>query len=213
MKLDDLKTTWKQRQIELADHRVDQLVQNAASRSSWFEKTIKRRDLGEFVALAVVFLLFLPDLFSAESWVTRIGVMVILAGSIFIGFVLYWSGRGKLSCNDQSVMNFCKEQLKRVNRQIWLLRNIAWWYIAPLLVGCCIYVHGLLPGNILTWIICGFFVALGLFIYWLNQLAVQKRLIPLREEFVGMLMELESMGNGEDIKIGESDDSSETGEG
>jgi CubicO group peptidase (beta-lactamase class C family) len=83
-------------------------------------------------------------------------------------------------------------ELRKVQVQIDLLRSILWWYLLPLGVGVVVYNRGI-AGSLWAWIsYVAFVIALFVFIYWLNQRAVRKTLLPLKSEIEALLHSAES---------------------
>ncbi len=181
---DDLKASWKQRQSELADSgRIDELASRVFSRTSWFERVILRRDWIETAAAIFVIVMFAGMFFRQESWLARVGAITVILGAIEILVVLHWTRRrGGRPQHDLPLAEFCAAEIARVDRQIWLLRHVNWWYSGPILLGCCLLTFG----RSISWVaivinlMC--YLAVGWFVYWLNQRAVRTQLIPLREE-------------------------------
>ena len=104
--------------------------------------------------------------------------------------------RRKKAVANNSLVACIETSLQQVNHQIWLLKNIFWWYLLPLsaalgvsvavsswhsrnhtsqLVGWCIYA-----------LIC---ILLDWFLYWLNQAVVKKSLEPRKRELEALLAE------------------------
>jgi hypothetical protein len=68
-----------------------------------------------------------------------------------------------------------------------MLRTVLWWYILPLSIGSTLFFFGVdhnATGRTI-WLVAQF--ALDLFIDWLNQFAVRKKLIPLKIELETLL--------------------------
>ena len=93
-----------------------------------------------------------------------------------------------------------KASLHQVNHQIWLLKNVFWWYLLPfasavgISIGHSVW-HARNPGLAAM---IGLVVAAALFIalvywgiYWLNQFAVRKCLEPRRQELESLLAGLD----------------------
>lgn len=191
MNFDELKRSWKERNDKLAGENVDQLVDRLRTRSSWFETTIARRDLREHAAAVFVLLFFGVSFFSLPTVMAQIGCGIIMAGSLLIMSTLIWSRRGKPLMHQLSVIDFTKEQLLRVDRQIWLLRNVTWWYTGPLMLGIFVFVLGIAPPTGFVAAYLAGCVLFGWFVHWLNQQAVKKQLMPYREELLNTLEQLE----------------------
>jgi hypothetical protein len=193
MNLDDLKEPWKQRHSELMDSRVEELTARVLTRASAFEKTILRRDLIETAAAMVVIVFF--GLFMTQSslpWVARLGIGLIILGAIEVVVVLHWTRRrGGRTRHDLPLIDYCAAEITRIDRQIWLLRNVNWWYTGPLLLGACVFVFGLLfpvhdvllPISLAAFVMfCVLVLIFGWIAYRINQRAVRHELLPIREE-------------------------------
>ncbi|MBL8848274.1 MAG: hypothetical protein JNG89_01260 [Planctomycetaceae bacterium] len=91
-----------------------------------------------------------------------------------------------------------EHSVARVEHQIWLLRNILWWYLLPLGLPLVLYVVqvsfnaarqteaplwvNIVTGTLSAMVFMAFLVAIYWFIYWLNQYAVRKQLEPMRQQ-------------------------------
>ena len=195
MNLDDMKKDWQRRSDELAGERFDRLAQQIMARSTKFEATITRRDWIEAGAAAVVLIWFGLFLrFESVPFIAALGVVIIMLGCVEIVVVLFWTRRlDARPRRDASLLEFSKAELTRVDRQIRLLRNVSWWYSTPVLVGCVVFIFGLLGSMplspwwmawvfYLSFLLC-FFLA-GFVVHRINQRAVNNNLLPLRAEIV-----------------------------
>jgi len=96
-----------------------------------------------------------------------------------------------------------KTSLYKINHQIWLLKNVLWWYLLPPGVGIAIFMgyiafvvvgRDAISGSIglilffSGYLIFVFFLYWG--IYWLNQMAVRKELLPRKQELEQILESL-----------------------
>jgi hypothetical protein len=95
-----------------------------------------------------------------------------------------------------------ESSLAQVEHQIWLLRNIFWWYLLPPGVALMLF-----PAH-RAWLtrddglsaLADFagpafvFALVGWFLYWLNQRAVRKDLEPRRQELQTLLKSLDESG-------------------
>lgn len=91
------------------------------------------------------------------------------------------------------------ESLSQVEHQIWLLRNVGWWYLLPLVVPMVAFfgevnwrvggsVWGAAAGTAAMSAVVG---AVYAWVYWLNQTAVRKTLEPRRQELRTLLTGLQ----------------------
>jgi hypothetical protein len=89
--------------------------------------------------------------------------------------------------------------LAEVEHQIWLLRNVFWWYQLPLAVPIMAFfahtfwrlsrgsVGGMVMAFFATSFVTVFVGAVNVWIYWINQKAVRSALEPRRQELAAML--------------------------
>jgi len=195
MQDDALKQLWKGQRFESLPELPDP-AQIAAmkSRMSRFDKTISGRDYGEVAACLFNVLFFgWHLLFRDSTTLTKAGCLVIVLGSIFIGWRLIFSKRRIAKAEaDAPVFDTVRVELKKVENQIRLLRSVGWWYLLPLLVGLLMFhwggSHGLVENLIGSVIFFGIFY----FILCLNQKAVKNNLMPLKQDLETLLHSAES---------------------
>jgi hypothetical protein len=96
-----------------------------------------------------------------------------------------------------------ESSLAQVNHQIWLLENVFWWYLFPFGAGAFLF------GIVTTWNVfkvlqwgrvllvfgAGMLLMTLIFwgVYWINQYAVRKGLVPRKQELESLL---DSLANG-----------------
>jgi hypothetical protein len=91
-----------------------------------------------------------------------------------------------------------RESLAQVDHQIWLLKNVFWWYLLPISIALLVSVlyrawrEGRGPEAAITGLVSEIvFIALLYWgIYWLNQKAVRSSLEPRRRELADLLASL-----------------------
>ncbi len=92
-----------------------------------------------------------------------------------------------------------QSSLAQVEHQIWLLRNIVWWYLLPLALSILAFFGQVAwqvrSGGWLVALVVAGVVVIGVIIlagvYRLNQSAVRTELMPRRQELEALLMSLE----------------------
>ncbi len=202
MNLDDFKSDWKQRHNELAQDRFDELASEVVARTAKLEAAILRRDLLETLAAVVVVMFFGVFLwFDSVPALMKIGIVIIMLGVIEIVAVLSWTRRrDDRPSHDAPLLDYCKAEKARVDRQIQLVRNVTWWYSGPILLGCCVMMYGLLSSvpELSRLIFYGFlasfyacFLAAGIIIHRGNSRSARKDFIPIRDELAELVRSLE----------------------
>jgi hypothetical protein len=166
-----------------------------------FRSTILRRDVIEVgVGLLLLPYWIYKGLTSSLPWTWWLGVPAIIW---VVGFFLVDRMRHPQKPNDPSrpLLSCVKDSLNQVEHQIWLLRNIFWWYLLPFTIallaffGQIAWQSGVATNDWLAALAFGtmlfaFVGALYSFIYYLNQRAVRTQLEPRRQELLALLASL-----------------------
>jgi len=187
---DALKQLWKGQHFESLPALPDE-TQLAAmkQRMKSFDKSILRRDYGEVVACIFIIVFFGVDLiFGKNSALTQAGCMVLIASALFISWKLVVSKRRLPKAEPNApIVDAVKVELQKVENQISLLKSVAWWYLLPLFVGVMLHHLGGPGSSPIKLGYSVFVLVLYAFIYWLNQHAVKKTLLPLKWELESLL--------------------------
>jgi hypothetical protein len=192
---DALKQLWKGQHFEALPALPDE-AQIAAmkKRMKCFDKTIEGRDYRDVAACIFIIAFFVWDLaFRNNSVLTQTGCIVLIASAVFIGWQLIGSKRRLPRAEPSApVFGAVKVELQKVENQIGLLQSVAWWYLLPLFVGvllCNWGARGSFPSKLVYLVSV---LALYVFIYWLNQFAVKKNLLPLKRALEALLRSAET---------------------
>ncbi len=199
MNPDDYQKAW---QAQSAQPRVtinaDLLLKELQHNQRNFRVTIFWRDFRE-VAIA---LLLIPVWFymgaklsSPWTWYLTVPVLIWIAGFMLVYRIRHRPECGKL---DDTLLDCVQRSLTEVSNQIWLLRNILWWYLLPpglsmlafILQIAWLHSHSWLDAlaHVAPPVIVIF--AVYAFIYWLNQYAVRTKLEPRRQELLTLIASL-----------------------
>lgn len=197
---DELKRAW---QSQTAPQRLTldaALVLNEVRRNEQqFAAMIYSRDVREVgVALLLVPAWILMGIKTdlPWSWYLVVPTLLWIAGFMIVDRMRQRRRQPGLG---DSLRNCIENSLAQVEHQIWLLRNIFWWYLLPPFSAMTIF-----PAH-LAWqsrddglSALGEFVGaalvfafVGWFLYWLNQRAVRKDLEPRRSELQALLTNLD----------------------
>ncbi len=103
------------------------------------------------------------------------------------------------------LVDCAKTSLYQVNHQIWLLKNVLWWYLLPPGIGIAIFMGYIAFAEVsrdgirgsIGWLsfISGYLISCFFFfwgVYWLNQRAVRKELLPRKQELEQILKSFKS---------------------
>lgn len=206
---DDYQQAW---QAQASQTRVtvdaDLLLKELERNQRAFRATIFLRDFRE-IATSVI---MIPVWFylGAKSSLPWTWYLTVLALLWIIAFFLVDRRRHpqRPSAPGEPLLPTVKESLSQVEHQIWLLRNVFWWYLLPLTISiqiffahvACRLAHnwpeaiGALASATPMFL---FLAAIYGFIDWLNQRAVRAHLGPRRQELLALLARLGDESAGE----------------
>ncbi len=191
MLLDELQQTW-QSQLE-ARLRIEPaiLLQELRRNQRSFKAMIFWRDVREVVVAAVTAVFFAYWGFAGHdwSWLLLAGACLWVGGYILVD---RFRRRGRRARFDDSLLGCVASSLEDVEHQIWLLKNVLWWYLLPLGGGMAIGLvsMGLVPDDFpwIRWVAVSIVAAICAATFWvvyrLNQKAVERELEPRRQELL-----------------------------
>jgi hypothetical protein len=171
-----------------------------------FRATVFLRDFRE-VAIALV---LIPVWFymgvtlsSPWTWYLTVPALLWIAGFMLVYRTRHKPGPGKA---DAPLLDCVERSLAEVTDQIWLLRNVLWWYLLPLGVPLLAFVvqvawlHSRGWLDVLDHLAAPVIVILVTFcfVYWLNQHAVRSKLEPRRQELLTLLASLRDETTGKE---------------
>jgi len=197
---DELKRAW---QSQAAAPRLtldaELVIKEVRRNEQQFAAMIYCRDLREVgVALVMVpvWIYIGIRMSSIWTWYLEIPALIWIAGFMVVDRIRQ---RPQKAAPGDTLRSTIENSLAQVKHQMWLLRNILWWYLLPLGSGVIIWTAHL------AWrarsggfemmapyaVISVFFVLVGVFVYWLNQHAMRKQLEPRRKELQDLLGSLD----------------------
>jgi hypothetical protein len=203
MNPDDLKQIWQKPAAQgrlMVDAEL--LLREVRRNDNWFRATIFLRDARE-VSVAVVMLpvwlwmgiaLKLP-----WSWYLMIPALIWVGGFMLVDLLRH--GRKELGAGEP-LIPLLSDSLAQIEHQIWVLQGVFWWALLPTGLAMAIFLSQFAiqlagrPG-IKTWnvgVVTGQTATLAIVvfagIYWLNQRAVRRTLLPRRQELEALLASL-----------------------
>lgn len=199
MSPDDFQKAWR---AEASQTRVtidaDLLRTEVLRAQRDFRATIRWRDFRE----VGVGLLMIPFWFYAGfayslpwTWYLTVPALLWIIGFIAVDRVRHKQRPGEAG---DSLVISVTESLTQVEHQIWLLRNVGWWYVMPFTIsGLAFFFH-------VSWMASRdwteavvmasgfslFLISIHAFVYFLNVYTVRKRLEPQRDELLALLASL-----------------------
>ena len=199
MTFDELKENWQRQKTGKLNLDSDLLLREVKRNKKHFESAIFWRDVRE-VGIAIplsIFFLYL-GIENIQWPLVLLGVLAAFVGIFMV--VDRIIQKKKMPQYRDSLTNCINTSLVQVEHQIWLLRNVFWWYLLPIGGGIAIFI------GYHTWAIrnmpelgmrflAGYAVSCVFFcwgVYALNQWAVRKYLVPRRQELMQLRSSLQN---------------------
>lgn len=203
MEPDAFGKAWRAQDVQQVNVDVELLLSLVKRNGREFQSMIFRRDALE-IGTALVLTGFFVNLGVArKSWPWFVMAAACLFVAAFMVLDRYRQNR-KSASPAETLTAWLENSRSNVEHQIWLLRNVFWWYLLPPLIGMmAVFGHAL-------WLAPGInsFVTLAPFlgglaivsivfygVYLLNQRAVRTELRPRLEELDSLA---ESLARDED---------------
>jgi hypothetical protein len=184
MELEEMRNIWHRHLDRPSSAGEIRLIAGLVEKSAHnLERTIHWRDIRETVVAVAAMLFFGWFATWKSSSVGRLGCVVGVAWALTV----IWKLRnarlaGKPPAEPLPVAGYLTHERQRLCVQIDLLKSIAWWYIAPLVVSINLVMWAWAPSNV-------FFVSylvgsllFAILIWWINQYVVQHTLKPLVDD-------------------------------
>lgn len=189
----------------------DELIRAVLRRDRQLDRRVRIRDfieLGTCVALAIAFVVVAFQVPTPWPWLGA-ALLTLGVGAVFVRE----RSRRPRAATAGRVRERLRAALDEVDHQIRLLRSVFWWYLLPL-AGVALLVVG---GTVLdvagqvdasVWarqrgplatalIVTTLIVAASFwFVWWMNQLAVRRHLVPHRQELAALVGQLDAGPTG-----------------
>ncbi len=202
MSFDELQARWQAHDHEgQLNIDSDALLEEVRRNQRDFETRMWRRDLVEVTAAVLVTFVFGTLAVLMDQWSLVLGAAGSLIVGIFLVFDRLKQRRQRTTVAD-SLPSAIDASIDQVQHQIWLLRNILWWYLMPLVPGpVAILVstsrqslgNGLAEQLVIAFV--GLICLLAFWcVYWLNQREIARNLEPRRMELEELRASLRSGG-------------------
>jgi hypothetical protein len=201
---DELKQAWQSQPARPRLTLDTALVLNEVRRNEkQFDAMILCRDLREVVTALImvpVWIVIGVKLSSLWTWYLTIPTLLWIAAFMLVD---RRRQRRRQPVPGDDLRSSVERSLAQVEHQIWLLRNVFWWYLLPPGVAVMIWLahlewslsrHNIVGAIAAFGAFASFFVLVGWFVYWLNQFAVRKQLEPRRKELRELLGSLDETG-------------------
>ena len=196
MTFDDLPQEWQNRKesdvpsdFTSREDTISQICRKVERLNS----VLDRRDLLEIGAAVFVIIAFSGMTLTMKEIVSRIGAGLVVISAIYIIFTLLRARAvAPRAAVDAPLIDFCRREVDRIQQQIALLKSVLWWYIGPIILGANLVFTGATGVGWFSAVYLLITILFGAWVYWLNERAVVKSLVPPRDELLGLLTELEN---------------------
>jgi hypothetical protein len=190
---DELKKLWQEQPLREPPSAA-QLLSAMQKQTTQLRRMLNARDLRELVACAVVIIVFGVFYFTVyREPISRLGDLIIIGSTIFIAWKIIHTRRATPPAPPgATTVESLRAELNSVRAQSRLLGSVLWWYLLPGFIGLLVATWGLqinLHAKITSTV---FFIAVDACIYWLNQRARSKQLLPLEAQLEALLHSAES---------------------
>lgn len=194
MKLDDLRESWRQENAEAATPASrEDLVAQVCRRVERFWTTVLWRDWRETVVATAVMPVFLHKVWSTNSTpLVQLGAAIVVASLLFIVYWLHAERLGRPNAGaDAPVRDYCRTELARIDGQIRLLRSVLAWYVGPPFLGVLLMFVGQFGLSLAGFLSVALLAVVAWWLHAINQRAVRNELIPMRDEILELLDQLD----------------------
>lgn len=185
--LNDLQREWDS-QPEYSEEKMNEIAELVRTRSGTMRSQLFARDMAETIAGVIVIVVFGIYWFTVPNAIAKAGIAIVIAGAVeVIVLMQIVQRRGRADFTSVPLKEFLLSEVQMLNRQISLLRHVAWWYILPLYAGGCLFAIGIgldddwESGRTFSVFFCIFNTVLCGFIWWLNQYGRKATFEPLRD--------------------------------
>jgi hypothetical protein len=191
---EELKKLWQQQPLREPALSAAQAISAMQRQTTLLRRGLDARDLRELVGCAVVILFFGAFYFSVYCEpISRVGDLIVIGSTIFIaGKLIHTRRTAPPAPPGATVVESLQAELNSVRAQSRLLGSVLWWYLLPGFIGLLVATWGLrIDLFIKIWCTLSF-IAVDAFIYWLNQWARSKQLLPLETQLASLLHSAET---------------------
>lgn len=108
-----------------------------------FERTIAWRNIGEYLASAIVVIVFGFYAWKFPTLALRIGCGLIIAGTLYVVYQLHQKASSKPAPAEWALTNCIEFQRRQMIRQRDALRSVLTWYLLPFVPGMFVFLLGL----------------------------------------------------------------------
>lgn len=173
---EDLKDLWQSQDVPKTE--ID--MQALSLKATEFQKTIRRRNLAEYVAGVLVTPVFVYVAVQPGPLLTRIGAVLMVTGlGVMLAHIRLQghasSERPPVDGPTERLVAWHRSELERQRR---LLLRVPVWYVGPIIPGVALFIGGFALEHPEAWpmslFFLGFSSAIVFGILWANRVAARK---------------------------------------
>lgn len=208
MTFEEIQSQWQSQPAPEPAGDAALVLEQVRQKQRSFRSTIFWRDVREVGIAFVMAAVMLPKGLRRGDWeLLLMGACVTFVGVFML--VDRWRQRRNLAGHDCSLRACAESSLADLEHQIWLLRNVFWWYLLPCVIGAVGIIvpvalrdwntlpaarHIMTPIAAVAALVCG---GLVWAVYRLNQTVVREALEPRRDQLLALLAGLDESSGGE----------------
>jgi hypothetical protein len=163
---------WQNQPVEHASMSIEDITRKAGT----FERTIRNRNLREYIAGGVVVIFFAYNFLHFPELISRLGSALLIAGTLYVMYQLHRRGSAASLPRDMGLTSSLAFHRRELVRQRDALASIGSWYLAPMLPG--LLVMGVGSAQRSRWwvavVFAVFCLAVFAGIWWLNHRAAAR---------------------------------------
>lgn len=189
----ELKNLWQQQPVSTPTVSAPQLVSAMQNKMSDLRRKLLARDARELFGCVVILVIFGLFFFNTQAPVSRLGDLIVMASAVFIGWRIIHARRSTPSAKpDATTVETLRAELHSVRTQSQLLQSVLWWYLLPIGTGVLISVWGDDNSLFFEIVFTLTIVLTYAYIYWINQWARKKQLVPAQAQLEALLHSAET---------------------
>jgi hypothetical protein len=139
MREEDLKAFWKKQNTERIQMTTEQIRLKAIS----FQRAVWRRNLVEYIACAVVILVFSAYIWIFPNRLMKLGSLMEVLATLFVVYRLRTRGGARRPPPADAGLSLLTFHVKELSRQKEFVRTAWCWYVGPLTAGMLVFVWGM----------------------------------------------------------------------
>jgi len=170
-----VQTLWQSQPVEVTKMSVEELRRRAGK----FERKIRWRNTREYVASLVAAGLMGYFYVTANDVASKVTFALFIAAMLWIVIALHRMGSAKRTPLDTDTLTTQQFYRAELERQLAVVKNVLWWYLAPMIPGMigCTVAYLLKHHHRWAWgglvLMDGLFVAVFYGVWKLNTLAAR----------------------------------------